>query len=245
MWRTACRACWQAVPSIPRPTFVRVSPINRSVPAIIVLMTAVLITGQGTVRAQGVREHTRSTPNRSTAVTEAQANELTLTLTEVSVRPIQTWVRTAGVADETGKVVAAVVSSAEGALIRVGQRVRAFPPDSRSSMYQAKVTRVVQQGDRVLVRASLAAQGRARQRFIMEIVTERGELLSVPNEAIIETGGKHVVYVQQQGRYLPREIHAGVQGELYTHVLDGLKPGEQVVTFGSFFIDAEYKLKGT
>ena len=28
-------------------------------------------------------------------------------------------------------------------------------------------------------------------------------------------------------------------------VLEGLKPGEQVVTFGSFFIDAEYQLKGS
>jgi Cu(I)/Ag(I) efflux system membrane fusion protein len=80
----------------------------------------------------------------------------------------------------------------------------------------------------------------------MEIVADRGELLSVPNEAIIEEGDKHVVYVeQQQGQYVPREIHIGAQGELYTHVLDGVKEGDQVVTFGSFFIDAEHKLKGT
>jgi len=97
----------------------------------------------------------------------------------------------------------------------------------------------------VLVRASLAAQGKASHRYVLEIVTERGEFLSVPNEAIIETNGKHVVYVQQQGRYVPRDIQVGIQGELYTQVLDGLKPGEQVVTFGSFFIDAEYKLKGS
>jgi hypothetical protein len=220
---------------------VRFPPINLYIAVIIFLIAAL-----GAARAQGVREHTRPTPDRSTAVTESQANELTLTLTEASVRPIQTWVRTAGVADETGKTVRAFVSPAEGALVRVGQRVRAFPPESRSSMYQARISQVVPQGDRVLVRATLAAQGRQEsQRYILEIVTERGEFLSVPNEAIIETGVKHVVYVQQQGRYLPREIQAGVQGELYTQVLKGLKPGEQVVTFGSFFIDAEYKLKGS
>ena len=28
-------------------------------------------------------------------------------------------------------------------------------------------------------------------------------------------------------------------------MLDGVKDGDQVVTFGSFFIDAEHKLKGT
>jgi len=77
-------------------------------------------------------------------------------------------------------------------------------------------------------------------------VTELGEFLSVPNEAIIETEGKQVVYVQQgQGRYVAKAIRTGVQGELFTQILEGLEPGEQVVTFGSFFIDAEYQLKGS
>lgn len=200
-----------------------------------------------TVDAQSVREHTRQPSNRSTAVTESQATELTLTLTEASVRPIQIWVRTAGVADATGQTVTAFVSSVEGAFVRVGQRVRAFPPESRSSMYQARISQVMPQGDRVLVKATLVGPGRQNStRYVLEIVTERGEFLSVANEAIIETVGKHVVYVQQpQGRYVPREIQIGTQGELWTQVIDGLKPGEQVVTFGSFFIDAEYKLKGS
>ena len=46
-------------------------------------------------------------------------------------------------------------------------------------------------------------------------------------------------------QYTPHEIHTGIQGELYTQVLDGVKDGDQVVTFGSFFIDAEHKLKAT
>jgi len=75
---------------------------------------------------------------------------------------------------------------------------------------------------------------------------ERGPLLSVPNEAIIEEGDAQVVYVQKQpGQFAPREIHTGIQGELYTEVVDGVLDGEEVVTFGSFFIDAEHKLKGT
>jgi hypothetical protein len=35
----------------------------------------------------------------------------------------------------------------------------------------------------------------------------------------------------------------GFQGELYTQILGGLENGDQVVTFGSFFIDSEHKLK--
>jgi len=206
-----------------------------------------LILASGSVRAQSVRDHTRLTPNRSTGVTEAQATELTLTLTETSVRPIQLWVRTAGAIDGSRKTITAFVSPAEGAHITVGQRVRAFSPESRASMYQARITQIRPQGDRMIVTATLAGQGRAEStHYVLEIVTEHGEFLSVPNEAIIETDGKQVVYVPQgQGRYVPREIRAGVQGELFTQVLEGLEPGEQVVTFGSFFIDAEYQLKGS
>jgi len=53
------------------------------------------------------------------------------------------------------------------------------------------------------------------------------------------------VYVQgSEGSYAPREVELGLQGELFTEVVKGLMPGEQVVTFGSFFIDADHKLKG-
>jgi Cu(I)/Ag(I) efflux system membrane fusion protein len=82
--------------------------------------------------------------------------------------------------------------------------------------------------------------------YVVEITVEQGPFLSVPNEAIIEEGDRHVVYVEQQaGQYVPQEIHTGIQGELYTQVLDGVSDGAQVVTFGSFFIDAEHKLKAT
>jgi hypothetical protein len=197
--------------------------------------------------AQSVRDHTRLNTDKSTAVSEAQATELTLTKTAVDVRPIQVWVRTAGAIDKSGRSLTVMLSPAEGAFVKVGQRVRAFPPESRATMYQARVTQVAQAPDRrVAVTVGLVAPPREGSRwYVMEIVTERGEFLSIPNEALIETADKHVVYVEQSGgRYLPREIKPGAQGELYTQVLEGLKQGEQVVTFGSFFIDADYKLRG-
>ena len=47
-------------------------------------------------------------------------------------------------------------------------------------------------------------------------------------------------------RTVPREIQPGLQGELFTEVVKGVAAGEQVVTlFGSFFIDADFKLKGS
>jgi Cu(I)/Ag(I) efflux system membrane fusion protein len=193
-----------------------------------------------------VRDRIRSAP-RATSVSESQANELTLTLTAVAVRPIQVWVRTAGLIDANNKTLQATISKAEAAFVKPGQRVRAFPPEARSSMYQARVAQVAPKGDRVGVTVGLVAPARpGSTRYVLEIVTEEVQLMSVPNEAIIETGGKRVVYVKDTaGNYEQREIQTGLQGELFTEVTGGLKSGEQVVTFGSFFIDADHKLKGS
>jgi hypothetical protein len=193
--------------------------------------------------AQNPREHTRINP-RGTRVTESQAETLTLTLGTAEVRLLQTWVRTAGTIDKTGKVLSANISGPDASLVKVGQRVRAFPPSSKSSMYQAYVTRVTPRPSGVAVDATLAASGRANTTlYVMEVVVEQGPFLVVPNEAIIEEGDRHIVYVQQDGEYVPREVQTGIQGELYTQVLGGLQANTPVVTFGSFFIDAEHKLK--
>jgi multidrug efflux pump subunit AcrA (membrane-fusion protein) len=195
--------------------------------------------------SQSIRDRIRLSRDKLTPITEAQANELTLTLNDAAVRPIQIWVRTAGVMDAARRTITAMLPAHEAGHVKVGQRVRAFPPESRSSMFQAKIVRVASEGTGTSVSAVLSGPGHeGSSRYILEIVTEPIEFLSIPNEAIIESDGKHVVYVQtEKGRYVPREIQPGIQGELYTQVLGGLTAGEQVVTFGSFFIDADHKLK--
>jgi hypothetical protein len=195
--------------------------------------------------AQGIRDRIRGNRDPVTSINEAQASELTLTVTTVEVRPIQVWVRAAGTG--LGQVLRAAVSAEDAKFIKPDQRVRAFPPEHRSSMYQARVTQVVPGPGRADVVVTLVAPGlKGSSRYVLEIVTERGNLLSVPNEAIIETGDKRVVYVQGSGgSYAQREVELGMQGELFTEVVKGLMPGEQVVTFGSFFIDADHKLKGS
>ena len=194
--------------------------------------------------AQGIRDRIRGDRDKATSVSEAQASELTLTVTKVEVRPIQVWVRTAGTGD--GQVLRAVVPNDDARFVKPDQRVRAFPPENRSSMFQARVTQVTPGPEHAQVIVTLVAPGlKGSSRYVLEIVTEHGDLLSVPNEAIIETGDKRVVYVQgSDGTYTPRDVELGVQGELFTEVVKGLMPGEQVVTFGSFFIDADHKLKG-
>jgi hypothetical protein len=223
---------------------------DRQTLAMILKLSTLLVIGflvAPLARSQDVRQHTRLAGPKGTTITESQAAALTLTLGAAVLRPVQTWIRTAGSIDKTGKILSTFLSGTEASLVKVGQRVRAFPPSSKSSMYQAYITRVSPRAGGAAVEASLTAFGRQNTTlYVMEIVVEQGPFLSVPNEAIIEEGDKHIVYVQQQtGQYVPQEIHRGIQGELYTQVLDGLEENAQVVTFGSFFIDAEHKLKGT
>ncbi len=201
----------------------------------------------GTVDAGGIRERMRPDPVRDTTVTEAQAVELTLTLVQAGPQALQTWVRTAARIDDAGRLLVARVCAPYTELIQPGQRVRAFPPDSKSSIYQANITRVTPRGDCVSVEATLPRVTYEKSPlYVMQIIVQRGEFLSIPNEAIIEEGDRQIVYIQQHpGHYLPQEIHTGLKGELYTQIHHGLNEGDQVVTLGSFFIDADYKLKTT
>ena len=191
-----------------------------------------------------VRDFTRPSDS-GTTVNDAQASELTLTLTEAAMRPIQTWVRTAGTVDETGKVLTTVLRSPDANLVQEGQRIRAFSVNQRTRMHLARVSRVTKQSGGVSIEATLPIQvPNDGARYLMEIVVEQGPYLSIPNVSIIEEGDQHIVYIQKgQGNYVPQAIKTGLQGELYTQVLDGLTEGDNIVSVGSFFINAETKLK--
>ncbi len=67
----------------------------------------------------------------------------------------------------------------------------------------------------------------------------------VPRSAVIDTGERQVAFVWKgRGRFEPRDVKLGVEvGENMLQVIDGLKPGEQVVTSGQFLIDSEAKLR--
>ena len=205
---------------------------------------ALLLLLCGYAHAQSIRERIRL-KDRDTTISEAQGIDVTLTLSTVAIRQIQQVVRTGGTINKDRKVLATTVASPDAALIKVGQRARAIAPESKSSMFQARVSRVIPHAGNSLVEITLSSTGLPDvNRYVAEITVELGAFLSVPNEAIIEEGTRRVVYVEEgKGKYMPHEIQAGVQGELHTAIESGVSEGDQVVTFGSFFIDSEYKLK--
>ncbi len=77
-----------------------------------------------------------------------------------------------------------------------------------------------------------------------EIEVNLGPALTVPESAVLRTGLRQLVFVDQgQGVFAPREVKLGVKADSRFAVLDGLAAGERVVTSGNFLLDSESKLQ--
>lgn len=78
----------------------------------------------------------------------------------------------------------------------------------------------------------------------VELRVGLGTRLAIPQEAIIESGQKQVVFLHRGGGKLePRLIKTGVKTGEWSEILAGLKEGEHVVTSANFLIDSESRLK--
>ncbi len=78
----------------------------------------------------------------------------------------------------------------------------------------------------------------------VELTVNLGTRLAVPQEAVIESGQKQLVFLHHGGgRLEPRLIKTGVKTENYYEVLDGLQEKDHVVTSANFLIDSESRLK--
>ncbi len=79
----------------------------------------------------------------------------------------------------------------------------------------------------------------------VEVKIDLGKKLAVPDDAVIDTGTRQVVYVDKgEGYFEPREVMLGLRAEGYREVLMGLKAGEKVVASAAFLVDSEAQLKG-
>jgi hypothetical protein len=66
----------------------------------------------------------------------------------------------------------------------------------------------------------------------------------VPEMAVLHSGERNIVVLDLgDGRFEPREIKLGPQGEARYQVLEGLEGGESIVTSAQFLIDSESNLR--
>jgi HlyD family secretion protein len=61
------------------------------------------------------------------------------------------------------------------------------------------------------------------------ILDSRENVLRVPTSALLE-GGKVLLYHPETGKLEERALKAGITNWEYTEVLEGLKPGDRIVT---------------
>lgn len=68
--------------------------------------------------------------------------------------------------------------------------------------------------------------------------------VSVPSEAVLDSGLRRTVFVDRGNGYLePREVEIGDRLENRVEITKGLRPGERIVISGNFLIDSESQLK--
>jgi Cu(I)/Ag(I) efflux system membrane fusion protein len=72
------------------------------------------------------------------------------------------------------------------------------------------------------------------------------EALTIPREAVVETGASQHVFVQIQDEVLePRQVRIGMRLADRVEVLEGLSLGDEVVSSGVFLIDSESRLRAS
>jgi RND family efflux transporter MFP subunit len=76
----------------------------------------------------------------------------------------------------------------------------------------------------------------------VEIMTQPSpDTIQVPRETVIDTGIRQIAFIaESEGHFTPRQVHMGIMGDNdMAQILDGLAPGETVVTSGQFLMDVE------
>lgn len=137
-----------------------------------------------------------------------------------------------------------VVFSADGmpreASCRVGWISTEVDSKTRTVQVRAEVenplldeTGETREGQRLL-RANVYGTGRIR-------VGHRPNAVAAPRTAVHAKGSRRVVFLPHaDGRtFEPRDVRTGISQNGFTEVLDGLSPGDRVVTTGSYMLKSE------
>jgi Cu(I)/Ag(I) efflux system membrane fusion protein len=161
------------------------------------------------------------------------------------------------IADLASVWVVADIFEQDLAQVRVGQTARvkidAWPEKSFSARVAYVYPTVNAQTRSTSIRLELANPNgllKPAMYASIELATEKdaaggmNKNVTVPTSAVIFGGTRNVVLVQLgEGRFAPREVKLGRQGDSHVEVLSGVAEGERVVVSANFLIDSESNLK--
>jgi Cu(I)/Ag(I) efflux system membrane fusion protein len=168
----------------------------------------------------------------------------------MTVMPGATIARISGLATVWAQ---AEVPESQSALLRPGAKVQARSPAVPGTTFDGTVQSIVpdvNSATRTLkARVELTNPGGrlVPGMFVtMQFMDTRAEKsLLVPTEAIIQTGARTVVMLaEDNGRFRPIDVEAGLESDGQTEIKRGLQAGQRVVVSSQFMIDSEASLKG-
>jgi len=143
------------------------------------------------------------------------------------------------------------VPEAQAAMLRSGLRVtiraQSVPDKTFEGALDYVYPELNTQTRTVKARATLANPGLTlRPGMFVEVslVTAARKALTVPTEAVIQTGTRSVVVVMDGERFRAATVRTGMEAGGRTEILEGLKAGERIVASGQFLIDSEANLTG-
>jgi len=154
------------------------------------------------------------------------------------------------VADLSGVWVIADVFEADAQRIHLAQGARVSIPGGAASHF-ARVTNIQPQADAatrtVKMRLELAnEQMQFRPDMFVDVEFDFGgaKVLSVPAEAVLDSGTTKTVFVDNGNGYFdPREVETGLRSGDRVEIRAGLKAGERIVTSGTFLLNSETQMK--
>jgi Cu(I)/Ag(I) efflux system membrane fusion protein len=156
------------------------------------------------------------------------------------------------IADLSRVWVLAEVPEASIPLVRVGTVAQLDFPASGRSPFAARVDFVyptLTERTRTLrVRLSAGNPGGVLRpglygTAVFETVGQN--VITVPRDAVVDTGLQQHVFVAMGDRFEPRAVKVGVQLADRVEIREGLRQGEQIVAAGVFLLDSESRLRAT
>jgi len=150
------------------------------------------------------------------------------------------------IADPSSVWLLANVREADSGAVRLGQVMIVHVPAYPKREFEARVTYVAALVDsvthRVPVRAEIDNRDRALKPEMFATfriqTSDATQSPAIPEAAVVYEGdAAHVWVVQGEGLLAYRPIRTGRDNDGSVEVLEGLKPGERIVTKGGLFID--------
>jgi Cu(I)/Ag(I) efflux system membrane fusion protein len=156
------------------------------------------------------------------------------------------------IADLSHVWVVSQVNEADAGVIHQGMPANISVSGIPGKVFSAKIDFVYpalsEQTRTLKVRCSLPNPGETLKPSMfatVEIAVSLGRKLSVPEDAVMDTGERQIVYVDKgEGLFEPRVVVAGQRADGRREIVSGLKNGELVASSALFLIDSEAQLKG-